>query len=283
MRCPACNQDIKDDAKFCMKCGKKIPRCPTCGALISRRIRFCVNDGTPLPKDIWGVFSDEEEAEEKKSSLPLLIIVGTILVLVIFAFAGYVVFRNGFSLISSSVHDAEDSESTNRFSEEDGGEQVLSEAEKEEPEEEENEMIHTYEIIAGDLSWQEAETVCEEMGGHLATITSEEEYEEICELASDSGLMYLWLGSCLESDSEEWENNSWITGEKWTFSRWYPGEPSREDADGTKEDYLCLWNAKYNGEEIGWTFNDQRDDIVGAFPSAAGTVGYICEYETEAD
>lgn len=135
------------------------------------------------------------------------------------------------------------------------------------------------EIIPGDLSWLEAKKACEVKGGHLATITSEEEYEEICKLADESGLTYLWVGASLYSENDLWENVGWITGEDWSFAKWYPGEPSKEDIDGEKEYYLCLWKAKYQGEEIGWTFNDQRNDIVEAVVSIAGNIGYICEYE----
>ena len=109
----------------------------------------------------------------------------------------------------------------------------------------------------------------------------QKEYEKIGEMADRSGLTYLWLGAKLQSDTEEWKQAGWITGEDWTFDNWYPGEPSRQDADGTKELFLCMWKAKYNEEEIGWTFNDQRNDIVGAFPKIAGKVVYVCEYERE--
>ena len=118
-------------------------------------------------------------------------------------------------------------------------------------------------------------------GLHVGAIFGEEEYEKIGEMADRSGLTYLWLGAKLQSDTEEWKQAGWITGEDWTFDNWYPGEPSRQDADGTKELFLCMWKAKYNEEEIGWTFNDQRNDIVGAFPKIAGKVGYVCEYERE--
>lgn len=100
------------------------------------------------------------------------------------------------------------------------------------------EIIHTYEVIAGDLSWEDAKNACEERGGYLATITSEEEYEKISEMADRSGLTYLWLGAKLQSDTEEWKQAGWITGEDWTFDNWYPGEPSRQDTDGTKS-YFC--------------------------------------------
>lgn len=147
------------------------------------------------------------------------------------------------------------------------------------------EIAHTYEVIASDMTWQEAKKDCEARGGHLATITSMEEYETIVALLADSDLYYLWLGASLHSGYDEWEDNSWITGEEWTLPSdlWYPGEPSKEDLDGTKEYYLCLWNAKYEEQDIGWTLNDQRNDIVGSFPTLKGKLGYICEYETETD
>lgn len=142
-----------------------------------------------------------------------------------------------------------------------------------------------YEIVIGDLSWEEAKSACEVKGGHLATITSEKEYQEICALADESGLSYLWLGGDLSavrelsSGNSVWLDVAWITGEPWTFDNWYPGEPSFQDVDGTREEYLCLWKAKYQNQNLGWTFNDQRNDIVGASYSISGNIGYICEYE----
>lgn len=141
--------------------------------------------------------------------------------------------------------------------------------------------VSEYEVIAADVSWQEARQACEARGGSLVVITSEEEYNRVCAYANQSGLSYIWLGGCISSAGEEWGNGSWITGEDWTYARWYPGEPSKQDEDGTQEFYLCMWNAKFNKEEIGWTFNDQRNDIVADFPKVSGKIGYICEYKVE--
>lgn len=167
------------------------------------------------------------------------------------------------------------------------GEDTNAEAENEVPsknEQQNAQMIqyeHTYHIVAADLSWEEAKAACEKDGGHLATITSQEEYDKISKLATSSGLTYLWIGGNVSSDTEAWGDSSWITGEKWTFEVWYSGEPSRSDEDGTMENCLCLWNAKYGGEEIGWTYNDQRNDLVSALPSVSGKLGYVCEHEIE--
>lgn len=144
---------------------------------------------------------------------------------------------------------------------------------------------HRYEIVVADVTWWEAYQSCLEQGGHLATITSQEEYDRVVALADQavaSGqehLTYLWIGGKLYSENDLWGYRSWITGEDWTFDCWYPGEPSYLDNDSTLEEYLCLWHAKYQGEEIGWTFNDQRNDIIAVLPTAAGKVGYICEYD----
>lgn len=141
--------------------------------------------------------------------------------------------------------------------------------------------VSTYEIIPGDLSWLEAREACEARGGTLASINSSDEYYEICKLADKSGLRYLWLGAFLPSVSAEWSNCTWLTGEPWGFEVWYPNEPSKMDADGTNEFFLCMWLAKYNNEDIGWTFNDQRNDIVADFPNVSGKIGYVCEYVVE--
>lgn len=139
--------------------------------------------------------------------------------------------------------------------------------------------VSDYKIFKADVSWEEAAELCYADGGYLAVITSEEEFDKICRLAEESGLDYIWAGASLNNCSKWEDSDCWITGEEWTFSKWYPGEPSYEDAaDGAKEAYLCLWKAKKDGKNIGWTMNDQRNDLVGAFSYVSGKVGYVCEY-----
>ncbi|MCD8142608.1 MAG: hypothetical protein LUD83_04940 [Clostridiales bacterium] len=175
---------------------------------------------------------------------------------------------------------------TGSEAEENAAQSSEAEAEAEEQSDTEAEQVEipvserTYEIVASDLSWSEAYEAAIDAGGHLATITSEEEYEVICALADESGLKYLWLGAALTSDEMAWgEDGCWITGETWSFDVWYPGEPSLADTDGTQEFCLCLWNAAYEGVDIGWTMNDQRDNLVEDFPSVSGKVGYVIEFD----
>ena len=352
MICPKFKSEIKDDSKFCGKCGQKISRCPTCGRPILERARFCVYDGTMIPDDMLNLLPEEtaeditenqEQQERREQAVvkktghqkkkKVFVVLGVILGIVACAGVGYAAVHalsgkknvdqkqeqkiareekkettavpekisESSKLKQKTDQDEIASVSENTTENQETDTKVKTKSETEYAETEENkktvseskeetstvseskapEIIHTYEVIAGDLSWEDAKNACEERGGYLATITSEEEYEKISEMADRSGLTYLWLGAKLQSDTEEWKQAGWITGEDWTFDNWYPGEPSRQDTDGTKELFLCMWKAKYNEEEIGWTFNDQRNDIVGAFPKIAGKVGYVCEYERE--
>lgn len=51
-------------------------------------------------------------------------------------------------------------------------------------------------------------------------------------------------------------------------------EPSYQDADGTDENCICLWNI--GGK---WSINDQRDDLLSAGSFVEGKIGYVIEYE----
>lgn len=138
--------------------------------------------------------------------------------------------------------------------------------------------VHTYQIVVEDVSWQEANDRAQAAGGYLATITSQEEFEAICAQADQAavatGVRYLWLGGRMGSAG--WSGTDcWITGEDFTFAAWYPGEPSGQDEDGTPEDVLCMWNV----ENSGWSFNDQRNDLLTVLPEVSGKVGYVIEFE----
>jgi class 3 adenylate cyclase len=49
MRCPHCEADTPDGARFCIECGTALaPRCTQCGADTLPRAKFCSECGTPL-------------------------------------------------------------------------------------------------------------------------------------------------------------------------------------------------------------------------------------------
>ncbi|KPA08991.1 secreted protein containing C-type lectin domain protein [Candidatus Magnetomorum sp. HK-1] len=77
-------------------------------------------------------------------------------------------------------------------------------------------------------SWTNAKQFCEQRGGYLATITSEN--EQLFITNNFSNKYWLWLGGTDESNEGSWE---WITGEDWVYTNWHQNEPS-----GGTEHYL---------------------------------------------
>lgn len=132
-----------------------------------------------------------------------------------------------------------------------------------------------YELVAGDIPWTEANNAAIAKGGHLATVTSQEEMNRLTSMADQQGLKYIWIGGYTSVRNGQ-AFGHWMTGEPFDFTAWYPGEPSRNDLDGTPESYVMMWNV--NGQ---WSWNDQRDDVITGtgLDYFRGKMGYIIEYE----
>ena len=133
-----------------------------------------------------------------------------------------------------------------------------------------------YEVYKECLTWEQARQRCEEMGGHLVTITSKAEQDDVIALAEAAGVQYIWLGGYTSYDRYGNVFGHWITGEEFTFADWNANEPSRHDLDGTDEWYIMLWYLERFG---GWHWNDQRNDPAPVNPPLRDGMGFICEYE----
>lgn len=165
-------------------------------------------------------------------------------------------------------------------------------------------MESYYEVIMEDISWYDAYYECQArthngVSGHLATITSYEEYQKVVSVVEDfiashgtkaDELYYIWLGAKNDTYSchNQIDNFEWITGEAWTFDRWCHditdegiiiNEPSfyDEQNDNVLEECLVLWG--YNHEELGWSFSDQSGNLLTVYPASQGQIAYICEYD----
>ncbi len=133
-----------------------------------------------------------------------------------------------------------------------------------------------YELFKEALTWEEATERCQQMGGHLATITSQDEMDLLIQMAETEGVSYVWLGGYTSYDSTGNVFGHWVTGEEFSFQVWSKDEPSRVDLDGVEEWYIMLWNIPDLG---GWTWNDQRNDPVSVSGAMAEKMGFICEFE----
>ncbi len=134
-----------------------------------------------------------------------------------------------------------------------------------------------YEVIKADVSWEEANRLCINKGGHLATITSRAEEQKIIALAEKVGIDNVWIGGYTTNDRYGDSVGHWVMGEPFIYQNWYPGEPSRFDSsDNEQEFYLMLWKIKNV-----WSWNDERNDLINSQFAGAykGKMGYVIEYE----
>lgn len=131
----------------------------------------------------------------------------------------------------------------------------------------------TYQVIREDLTWEQASERCVELGGHLATVKNDEEFEEIKTLAEMSGARYFWLGG-YRGVNDEWY---YVTGEKMTYAEWDTNEPSSYDDDGTEENYLLMWHSITRDV---WCFNDARNDPISVLPASySGNIAFVCQFD----
>ena len=85
-----------------------------------------------------------------------------------------------------------------------------------------------YYYVSTPVTWYEAKTLCENMGGHLATVGSETENAYLYALAPDA---QPWLGG-MDRDAEgEWY---WLTGEPFSYTCWATAQP--DNCGGPAED-----------------------------------------------
>lgn len=73
---------------------------------------------------------------------------------------------------------------------------------------------HRYEVVAQRMTWAQADAYCKAQGGYLATVGSQEEYDQIIQLANQSGRKVLFLGGQRGSDG----NFQWTNGEDFSYT-----------------------------------------------------------------
>ena len=125
---------------------------------------------------------------------------------------------------------------------------------------------HVYALSNTKTVWSQAKEICEKLGGHLATITTEEEQKAIEELvrAYRKKESY-WLGA--QKVGDDWK---WITNEVFSYSNWAPGQPD--------------WNPKLPPDPVvmqifaQWlTWDDTWND--GDHGGGITDQGFICEWD----
>ncbi len=114
---------------------------------------------------------------------------------------------------------------------------------------------HIYSVYDYEASWTFCKTLCEAMGGHLVTINSAEEGAFVNGLIQNGAKDAYWIGATNYSDSATNQDGTWrwVTGEAFSYKKWYNGEPSSTGTKGTREhwaevrkSYSYSWNDTSN-------------------------------------
>jgi hypothetical protein len=137
---------------------------------------------------------------------------------------------------------------------------------------------HYYQVVhAPDgVTYDQALVGAQNLGGHLATVTSAAEGDFIFSLADNPIYWYAnvfnanigpWLGGFQPEGSPEpgggWQ---WVTGEPFTYTNWWPGEPNNS---GGTENRLHLYSIPAPNRASLW--NDVSDFVL--------INGYVVEAE----
>lgn len=149
-------------------------------------------------------------------------------------------------------------------------EEKAQESVDEQPQEEQKEKtyIHEYEVVQGIRTWTDADAYCQSQGGHLATVNSPEEYDQIVAKANETGCVVLWLGASRRDGNSDFQL---VIDEPDSYYAWAQGEPNNE---GGAEN--CLGMMKVKGE---WKMYDMPNDVSAYY--GANKVGFVMEKEIE--
>ena len=123
---------------------------------------------------------------------------------------------------------------------------------------------HRYYVYDRHSTWADAKAYCESLGGHLATISSQEQNDLVFKLMVDQGYRSAYFGL---SDEEKYGVYKWVTGEPVTYTNWEKGEPNHL---GGREHYGMFYSRFANGF---WNDGDFGQRTVGL------DTAFICEWD----
>jgi formylglycine-generating enzyme required for sulfatase activity len=123
--------------------------------------------------------------------------------------------------------------------------------------------------------WNVSHAAANALGGHLATLTSQQENSWVYELSVAQNAWSGRNGPLLGGYKLPDNSFRWVTDEPWSYTSWLPGEPS----SGLWEPYLMLLGPQGTSSS-GATWND-TDAINPPDNSGDPTYTYIVEWEAD--
>jgi hypothetical protein len=127
---------------------------------------------------------------------------------------------------------------------------------------------HTYQAVDKSMTWSDAKSYCEKMGGHLVTITSESEEEFIEQLIDRHLMKHYHIGLTDDRNS----NYSWVTGEPFSYNK------NIKSADGEWDQYTYVLTSRKMGGTLIHVWGD-HDDVIRHDDWDYTYTGFVCEWE----
>lgn len=133
---------------------------------------------------------------------------------------------------------------------------------------------HTYQIFENmNLSWNNAKAYCTALGGHLVTITDQNEQTFINAIIKDNPKPNLWIGAERNMDG----SYSWVTGEEFSYNNWINGI---EVNYATEFDVsVVIQTYDTNEEMLTGTWSDISKEGGLASGYSIQEIGFICEWD----
>lgn len=129
---------------------------------------------------------------------------------------------------------------------------------------------HYYQYYDKSLSWSNAQAACEALGGHLVTITSQQEQSFLENYLSDPATGAP-AGRYLIGLNRQYTGlETWVTGEAVTYTNWGEGEP--DNMTGRQNPVILNGGNTISGSGYRIAFGQWDDD-------ADGSYYYLCEWD----
>ena len=112
-----------------------------------------------------------------------------------------------------------------------------------------------YMFVPEEMAWNEHNGRAKAMGGHLASISSAEENEEVTRI---SGGKPVWIGgirkgglsASFAAGADHWY---WSDGQPWTYTNWHPGEPNNAGGHENRVHLGLQARGTWNDVHEGWS------------------------------
>lgn len=288
MYCENCGTPLKDSDRFCPKCGQPVKR----NTLQKQNIPL--QKQPDRPKHNRGSSVSIVHDRRKTVLIVLAVLVIAVLAFFLFQMNSDTGESKSQSVLSTQTEESEktvDKKQSGNATTQDKDSSTTSQSDSSKAGESSTitKGTHTYKFLSGDVSFEEAAQKARQLGGYLASIDSEQEFNTIVNLArsqhdNGSNIVQYYIGARRDPGQSSYyftdeSGNLTNTNVDTVFGSWFWGEDEPSYTDVNSGDEETILSLMYLSSSDQWVGNDVVDDIATHFSEFSGRVGYIIEIE----